>query len=139
QDRVVPCLVACHWLSRWYYQRVGGLAGHLQEVGRSAALDAFDSVRGAALVHAQATIDPGQARISLAELQQRRDKVLCGWMVFFLDGRRLDGIGVRRLIFEWQKHRAFVSEHVYVYSLVERCRDDTERGRRVRRFIRRVH
>src|SRR6185436_7090756 len=86
----------------WDYQCVGRLTRHLEKVGRTSALDTFDDVCRAALVHAETAVHPRQERLVFADLQQRTYECPGGWVGFVFNSCALDWVRVRRLVFQWQ-------------------------------------
>src|SRR5262249_931040 len=95
------------------HERVVGLLGHLPEIGRRAAPDSLDRFAGATLVDTEATIDPVELAAFLCRLRgESGNDVLGQEMVLLLDVAAMNGVGMRLLLGEWQKHRSFIGEHI---------------------------
>jgi hypothetical protein len=94
--------------------------GHPEEIGGTAAFHALDRVGGAALVDAQATIDPSEKRIAAAYLEQGSDEGFRCRMIFLFRAGSFHRVWMRRLVFAWQMDRSFVCENVDVYSFPQR-------------------
>src|SRR5687768_1537172 len=106
-------------LLSWNHQRVSRLLGHLQKISRATPLHSINRISRSPLVHTEAAVNPGQQAIFATNLEQRADERLRRWVFFLFNSRILYGIGMWRLIFQWQAYRSLVCKHVDSNTLLQ--------------------
>src|SRR5690348_5022445 len=98
-------------------ERVIGRLSQLPEIGWRAAPDTGDRLAGAALVDAEAAIDPVDlAAVLLGRAHQLGDRVLRDEVVFLLGVAAMHRVGVRLLRRERLQYRALVGEDADVVA-----------------------